>query len=198
MPRFDRPDPLRWLVAEWQWPKSAVFAAAFLLALLPMVWSEGGFAAALVYLQLPVYMLHQLEEHGHDRFRRFINERLAGGREALTPGLTFAINLLGVWALMLVSFALAYYVDPALGLIAVCLTGVNAVVHLAGAVVGREYNPGLLTAALLFVPLTVVSVAELSSSYELDAGVWALALGVAVAGHLAIGAAVGLRLRTLG
>jgi hypothetical protein len=198
LPTFDRPDPLRWLVAEWQWPKAAAFAAAFLLALLPIVWSELGFAAALVYLQLPVYMLHQLEEHGHDRFRLFVNENLAGGREALTPGLTFAINMLAVWVLMLVSFLLAYYVDPALGLIAVCVTGVNAVVHLVGAVVRRGYNPGLLTAAFLFVPLTVVSVAELSSSYELDGGVWALALGIAIAGHLAIVAVVGLRLRKLG
>ncbi len=197
MPGFDRPDPMRWLVAEWQWPKAAVFAACFLLALVPIVWSELGFAAALIFVQLPAYMLHQLEEHGHDRFRRYVNENMAGGREALTPGATFAINLLAVWVLMLVSFLLAYYVDPALGLIAVCLTGVNAIVHMLGAAVRREYNPGLITALFVFVPLTVLAVVEVVDAYEPDAADWLLALGVAVAGHAAIVAILATRLARL-
>jgi hypothetical protein len=198
VPRFDRPDPLRWLVAEWQWPKAAAFAAVFLLALLPIVWTELGLAAALIYAQLPVYMLHQLEEHGHDRFRRFVNERMAGGREALTPGLTFAINMGLVWALFGAVFLLAYYVDPALGLIAVCTTGVNALVHLLAGAARREYNPGLITALALFVPLTSLSVIEVADAYDPDAADWALAIGVAVGGHLAIVGAIGVRLRRLG
>jgi hypothetical protein len=34
-----------WLVDEWQWPYATAFAALFLLALVPIVWSEGGVAA---------------------------------------------------------------------------------------------------------------------------------------------------------
>lgn len=197
MPTFDRPDPLRWLVGEWQWPKAGAFAAVFLLALAPMVWSEMGAAAGLVFLQLPAYMLHQLEEHGHDRFRTYVNDELAGGREALTPGGTFAINLFAVWVLFLVSFALAAWVDPALGLIAVCTTGVNAVVHVLAAVARRGYNPGLLTAVTVFVPLTVISLIEVASAYEPPGWAWAVGIGVAVAGHLAIVAAIGSRVARL-
>jgi hypothetical protein len=108
-----------WLVDEWQWPYAAAFAACFLLCLVPIVWSEGGAAAMLIYVQLPVYMLHQLEEHAGDRFRLYVNERLAGDRAALGRGATFAINLLGVWVLALASILLAYYVDPGLGLIGI-------------------------------------------------------------------------------
>lgn len=31
--------------------------------------------AALIFVQLPVYMLHQLEERGDDPFRRFVNAK---------------------------------------------------------------------------------------------------------------------------
>jgi hypothetical protein len=183
----------RWLIGEWQWPYAAAFAACFLLALVPVVWSEGGIAATLIYVQLPIYMLHQLEEHHDDAFRRYVNDRLAGGREALTRGATFAINLLGVWVLDLAAILLAYYVDPGLGLIAVYLAGVNAVVHLLVAATRREYNPGLATAVALFVPLTIWATLEINARYEVSTGTNLLALGVALLGHLLI--VVTLRVR---
>jgi len=187
-----------WLVDDWQWPYAAVFAACFLLCLVPIVWSEGGAAAMLIYIQLPVYMLHQLEEHAGDRFRHYVNDRLAEGRAALGRGATFAINLLGVWVLVLASILLAYYVDPGLGLIGVYLTGVNAVVHLLVAAARREYNPGLATAAAIFAPLTVWSAIEINDRYDVSTGTNLLALGIALLGHVAIVAVIGLHLRKSG
>ena len=186
---------LGWLVSDWQWPYAGAFAATFLLAFVPIVWSAAGVAGALVFVQLPAYMLHQLEEHGGDRFRRFVNARIGGGRELLGPGLTFGINLVGVWVLFIAAFLLAYYVDPGLGLIAVYTTGVNAVVHLLAAAAARGYNPGLTTAAALFVPLTVWAGLEVGSTYDVSIGLQMLALGVAIGGHLAIIATVVLRVR---
>jgi hypothetical protein len=170
-------------------------AASFLLAFLPIVWSAAGVAGALIYAQLPAYMLHQLEEHRDDRFRGFVSARIGGGRELLSPGLTFGINLFAVWVLFIAAFLLAYYVDPGLGLIAVYTTGLNAVVHLLAAAAGRGYNPGLITAAVLFVPLTVWAGLEVGSSYDVSGAVQLLALGVAIGGHLAIITIVAFRLR---
>ncbi len=187
-----------WLVDEWQWPYAATFAACFLLCLVPVVWSEGGVAAMLIFIQLPVYMLHQLEEHAGDRFRLYVNDRLAAGRAALGRGLTFAINLLGVWVLILASILLAYYVDPGLGLIGVYLTGVNAVVHILVALGRREYNPGLITAVAVFVPLTVWSAIEINDRYDVPTGTNLLAVGIAVLGHVAIVTVIGLHLRKSG
>lgn len=172
------------MVARWQWPKAAAFTACFLLALLPIVWSSEGLAAMLIYVQLPIYMIHQLEEHHGDRFRLYINQRL--GAEALTRPATFAINLFGVWVLMLASFLLAYYVDPALGLIAVYLTAVNAAVHLAGAAATRAYNPGLATAIALFLPLSIWAIIEVNHHYNVPDTIQALAILIAIASHLAI------------
>lgn len=178
-----RPDPLDWMVGEWQWPYAGTLVACFLLALLPIVWSEAGLAAMLIYAQLPAYLLHQLEEHYHDRFRRYANRLLGDG---IGRGAIFAVNLLAVWLLILLAFYLAYYVNPAWGLVAVYLTGVNALTHVAVALRRREYNPGLLTALLLFVPLSVWGAIEVSSAYPVSGAVRLAAIGVAVVGHLAI------------
>jgi hypothetical protein len=178
--------PLCWLVDEWQWPYATAFAACFLLAFVPVVWSAAGLAAMLIYLQLPIYMVHQLEEHGDDRFRRYVNAQLAGGREALTRPATFAINLLAVWAVMVAAFLLAYYVNPGLGLVAVYLTAANALVHVGVAIGRRAYNPGLGTALGLFVPLSAWAAIEVNETYAVSTGIQLLAIAVAVLGHLTI------------
>lgn len=185
--------PLRWLVGDWQWPYGAAFAACFLLALAPFVWSGEGLAAALIFVQLPLYMLHQLEEHRGDRFRRFANERLGG--EALTPMLTFAINLVAVWGVMAVALYLAFYVDPALGLIAVYLTLANALLHVLPALAMRSYNPGLWTALGLFGPFGLWAAIEINAAYEVSPAAQASAISVAILGHVAVVATVAARLR---
>lgn len=177
------PDPYGWLVGGWQWPYAAAFAACFLLALLPIAWSELGVAAMLVYAQLPAYLLHQLEEHRGDCFRVYVNRLLGGG---VGRGPIFAVNLLAVWALILAAFYLAYYVNPAWGLVAVYLTGFNALTHVAVALRRREYNPGLATALALFGPLSVWGAIEVNSAYAVSTAVQLGAIGVAIGGHLAI------------
>jgi hypothetical protein len=183
------------MVKRWQWPEAAAFAACFLLALLPIVWSAGGLAAMLIYVQLPIYMVHQLEEHHGDRFRIYINERLRA--EVLTRPATFAINLLGVWVAMLASFLLAYYVDPAWGLIAVYVTAVNALVHLAATAATRSYNPGLGTAVALFLPFSIWGIVAVNDHYHVPGSIQLAAIAIAVVSHLAIIAYVMRRRRQL-
>jgi hypothetical protein len=172
-----------WLLRQWQY---AGFLTAILLLLLLPLWAfETGIVLALVYLQLPLYMLHQLEEHAGDRFRRFVNDRMAGGRDALTPMATLVINVVGVWLLDLISLYLAFFVSPGFGLIAVYLAVVNAVVHLVAAIILRAYNPGLWTAILLFLPLGACSLYVLTSAGA-GLGEHVLGLIVAVAIHVMI------------
>ncbi len=185
----------RWLVRDWQWPAAALFTAIVLFALLPVFASLSGIALALVFVQLPIYMLHQWEEHAGDRFRQFINRTIGGGREALTPAATFWINSLGVWAVDLAALYLAWAVVPAAGLMAGYLALVNAVLHIGPAVARREYNPGLGTAVLLFLPVGGWGVVRVGSG----AGMLAHAIGLAVAVgvHVVIVAYVAQRLARL-
>ena len=48
----------RWLIEDWQWPYAGAVTAGFLLVLFPLLWSAAGLALALVFLQLPVYLIH--------------------------------------------------------------------------------------------------------------------------------------------
>lgn len=93
---------LNWLVVKWQWPYAALFAAGFLAILAPLVFRYAGIPLGLVYLQLPIYMLHQYEEHDCDRFRLWVNNMIGHGRDVLTPIATFSINSLLVWLLDIV------------------------------------------------------------------------------------------------
>lgn len=185
----------RWLVRDWQWPAASLFAAVFLLALLPLFAGSAGAALALVFVQLPIYLLHQWEEHTGDRFRRYVNRALGGGRELLPPGLTFSINCLGVWAVDLAALYLAWAVAPAAGLVAGYLALVNAVVHITQAVARREYNPGLVTAVVLFLPVGGWCVCAVGTG----ASPWAhgVALGLAVGGHAVTFAGLAARLARL-
>jgi hypothetical protein len=174
-----------WLIARWQWPAAALFAAAFLITLIPFVASFAGLALTLVYAQLPAYMLHQFEEHHDDCFCTYVNKLLAGGRTALAPGAAFVINSVFVRGVDFVALYLARFVSLGLGLIAVDLALVNATAHLAMAAARREYNPGVWTSAGIFVPLGAATYAVLRQAGA-TVTEQLIALGVALAIHAGI------------
>ena len=143
---------LEWLVGRWQWPAAALFTAIALTLLLPVWYADAGVVTIAVVLQLPLYMFHQYEEHHGNRFVVYFNRVMGGGYDVLTPMSAFAINSVGVWGVIFVSILLCRFVSPGYGTIATDLCLVNALTHAQLAVRRREYNPGLWTALLLFVP----------------------------------------------
>jgi hypothetical protein len=181
-----------WLVDDWHWPAAALFAACALLALFPLLAGAAGLPVAVVFLQLPLYMLHQWEEHAGDRFRQYVNRVIGGGREVLTPAATFWINALGVWGVDLAALYAAWLAGPAAGLAAGYLAVVNALLHLGPAIRRREYNPGLITALVLLLPGGIWCVVAAGGSAGWPAH--AAGLAVAVGLHLAIVAHVVRRL----
>jgi hypothetical protein len=187
---------MQWLVGEWQWPSAALFAAGLLFAVTPAFGAYAGWTMALILLQLPLYMVHQFEEHYHDRFRLYLNKNVAHC-DALTPAGAFWINSLGVWGIDLAMLYIAMFVSPALALAAFYLPIVNALTHIREAVARREYNPGLYTSLCLFLPIGIVSLWRVSSD---TAATWhdqVLGLSIAIAIHLAIIIYVVARVRKL-
>jgi len=174
---------LNWLVVKWQWPYASLFTAGFLALLAPIVFHFAGIPIGLIFLQLPIYMLHQYEEHDRDRFRLWVNNMIGGGRDVLTPIATFWINSLLVWGLDLVALYLACFVDLKLGLIAIYLPMLNAFGHIIPAIIKRQYNPGLLTSVTVFLPIGIFSTYIVSRAANCDIQAHLLALGVAIAVH---------------
>lgn len=186
-----------WLVGDWQWPYAALFTGCSLVILAPLWFHFAGGPLAWVYLQLPIYMVHQCEEHTGDRFRLYTNRVVAGGREALTPDATFWINALGVWLVDGVALYLASCVDLALGLMAIYLPLLNSLGHIGQAVARREYNPGLWTSLGLFLPAGAVSLYAVSAASGANWKMHGLGFGVALAVHAAILVHVARRLARL-
>jgi hypothetical protein len=138
-----------------RWVTATLWIAILLLFLLPgLHWS---WFLALIYLHTPIYMLHQVEEHTGDRFRRFVNQHVFGGLEGLTPAAVLWINIPGVWGVTSLSLYLAVFVGAGWGLIADWLVVVNGAIHIVAAIAQRSYNPGLWTAIFLFLPLSCVT-----------------------------------------
>ena len=168
------------------WVYGGFLAALMLLLLTPVLASGWSLALLLIWLQLPVYMLHQYEEHDGDRFRRFVNATISGGKEVLSRLDVFVINIGGVWGVDAAAFLLAARVDLGLGLVAVYLSLVNAFGHCAQALALRRYNPGLATAIGLFIPLGLVTLRVLAGHPEVTRTDHILGLAVALLIHAAI------------
>ncbi|MEM8958158.1 MAG: HXXEE domain-containing protein [Pseudomonadota bacterium] len=150
------------LAANWVY--GGVLAAVILLALTPLLADGRGWVFLLTWLCLPVYMIHQYEEHDDDRFRSFVNDMVPAGRAGLTIGDVFFVNFVGVWVLLAATLWLTVRLDPGWATLALYLVGINALVHVGQAAGRRDYNPGLATSVALFLPLALALAAVVPAS----------------------------------
>jgi len=166
------------------WPFFALAVGVAMLAVLliarrpaggPSRWRD---PAWLVCLVLPVYMIHQFEEHGVDLLGRryqFIVEmcRVLGHPDlASCPAdreFIFAVNVGAVWIAGLTAIVWRHR-NPMVGACAYGIILVNGFLHVVpGGLVRWTYNPGLLTSAVLFLPLSAYALWALRRADLLDA-----------------------------
>lgn len=151
------------------WPYAGLLAAVLLLAIQwrERVSSATGLESALrdpafvLSLLWPMYLVHQFEEHGVDLLGRrfaFLGDICATVGEpdvARCPAdaaFIFVVNVVAC-PMAFVMPLVWRRTRPLLAAFGWSVPLVNAVAHVGTAVVHRAYNPGLLTAAILFVPL---------------------------------------------
>lgn len=180
------------------WVAGSLFMAFALLLLLPAGIPGAGGAVLLVYLASPIYMLHQVEEHLGDRFRRYVNQVVFGGVEALSTSAVLVVNLPGVWGINLAALYAAHFAGAGWGLVAGYMILINGISHVAMALHLRGYNPGLVTAALVFIPFGFASVVLIAGTAFQHVLGCAIALGVHAAIALHIRHRAGLARRQLG
>jgi len=179
------------------WVYGGALAGVLLLGLLPAVDQGWPVVLVLVYLQMPIYMLHQLEEHDADRFQHVVNEMIGRGRDVLPHEAIFVINI-GVWGLNLISFALAAHAGIGWGLLGAYAMAVNALAHIGQAVRLRHYNPGLVTAIVLFLPVGAGGIWAIAATGEATILQHSIGLAVAVLIHAGIVAYVLNNARRMG
>jgi hypothetical protein len=156
------------------------------LVSLPVFSARGNLPLVLLYTLLPVYMIHQYEEHAHGRFVEFFNETVGRGREVLTRMSAFWINILEVWVVFIVSFYLARYVALGFAFVPVWLTLLNGLTHVVASLSLRRYNPGLYTSLALFFPWGLFLFAYFVGVVAYDLLFNVVGLLTAVVGHALI------------
>jgi len=174
----------QWLNRNWV--AAALCMAILLVLLTPILAQQWPTAWLLIFAMLPVYMFHQVEEHTGDRFRLFVNQHVFHGVGALSPLAVLWINLPGVSGLGLFSIYAASFLSIGWGLSIVYLVLVNAVAHLVAAILWREYNPGLWTALVLFVPIGTLALLQVAKLPGVGPIHHAAGITVAIGIHAAI------------
>ena len=179
------------------WVYGGTLAGVLLLLLTPTLARGWSAALTATFLLLPIYMLHQYEEHENDRFRLAINQLVAGGKEVLTPGAVFLINVPGVWGVVGASWVFAARFGVGWSLVAVYLVLVNALGHIAQAIKFRAYNPGVATASAVFLPFGLYTWWQVYQAGGGTFGYQLIGLGTALAIHAAILVLVYQRRKTI-
>ena len=167
------------------WVYGGFLAGLLLLALTPVLAWDWPIALTCIFLAMPVYMLHQFEEHDDDRFHREVTRLIGKGRDVLPSPAIFVINVPLVWGLNAISFALGAQ-DLGWGLIALYTMVANVFVHVMPALITRRYNPGLATALIFFLPLGLFGTWQIMASTSVTALQHGVALALAIGAHLAI------------
>ena len=113
--------------------------------------SETNTVSRLLLLAPIIFVCHFLEES--PRFVQWFNEHVARG---ITSDLFWSVNLSAL-AITLFMVAIQWFSRSAFSLILTIgwfsfLMLANAIFHITGGVVDRQYVPGLVTAILLYLP----------------------------------------------
>lgn len=142
------------------WPYVGLVICVF-VTIIAFYESRGGrYVRLMAKLALPAYTLHQFEEHGIDILgqkyafqKHFCN--VFGYAPTSCPCddlFILAVNVGAVWIFCGICFI--FWSKSRLLAASYGVILVNAAIHIAWAVAQRAYNPGLLTAVTLFVPLS--------------------------------------------
>ena len=154
------------------WMKIGTYAVPFLLLMFfssRTNQTNSGFSdiKLIAVLLLVAYIIHQFEEHwidllGHQyAFYGDVNQLLltvlGAPSEAirpLTPEAIFVINTSLVWLVGAIAiWRTPKHVFPTLAMAGITL--INGMSHIVMGIAQQSYNPGLLTAVVIFLPLAI-------------------------------------------
>lgn len=145
---------LSWLYKNWAYTN--ILIALYSAIILCSSHAQLPYFTFLIWMQFPVYLLHQFEEHAYPGgFQETINTQIFKVYNAnvpLNPARVFWINSIIIWLMFPFFAVLGQTVNLQYGLFLPCLGLFNATTHIMEAIVKRNYNPGLLVSVFLNYP----------------------------------------------
>ncbi|MGR3291037.1 MAG: HXXEE domain-containing protein [Paracoccaceae bacterium] len=150
---------IKWL--EKNWPNTTVFLAIYVTVLLVLFLFESNFALFLIWIQTPVYFLHQFEEYVFPGgFKKFFNTSVLGSDDPdfpMTDAFSMWINVPLIFIAFPVSAILAGQMDISISIWTAYFSIVNALSHLGMFAIHR-YNPGFVVSLLVNIPVGLYTV----------------------------------------
>ncbi len=148
-----------WLADHW--PKATLFLAIYTFVFLYLYLYEDNFLLFLIWLQTPVYWLHQFEEYIYPGgFAQFFNRNLLGSSRddwPVTKMFSLWINIPIIFIAFPLSAILAGIYGLGLGIWTAYFSIVNALSHI-GMFLRFGYNPGFVVSLLLNIPIGIYTV----------------------------------------
>ena len=174
-----------WLYKNWA--KLCLVLSVIVTIIIFLVVKTDNILLFLIWIQIPIYLLHQFEEHAWPGgFKKYVNSNIFQVKNAeypLSDVNVFWINIPVIWVLMPI-FAALSYLNLFFGLWIPYFAVLNSLTHVIAAIVKREYNPGLLVSLLLGIPVAVYALWLFYALISVPLIVTVISILVAVLMHL--------------
>ena len=175
-----------WLYKNWS--KLSVGVAVVLTLLIFTFIKPVNILLFLIWIQIPIYLLHQFEEHSRNGFKNYVNKKVfnvVDGDYPLNDRNIFWINIPIIWILMPLS-ALLSYINPLIGLWIPFFGVINSLSHVIFSIVNKQYNPGILVSLILGIPVVTYALMILYSNLMISYFVTGLSVGFAIILHMIV------------
>ena len=175
-----------WLYKNWS--KLSVGVAVVLTLLIFTFIKPVNILLFLIWIQIPIYLLHQFEEHSRNGFKNYVNKKVfnvVDGDYPLNDRNIFWINIPIIWILMPLS-ALLSYINPLIGLWIPFFGVINSLSHVIFSIVNKQYNPGILVSLILGIPVGTYALMILYSNLMISYFVTGLSVGFAIILHMIV------------
>jgi len=181
---------------SWPYYALTVGLTIIIFSLIIVVNNHSMKAFLLFWLPMPIYTLHQYEEHAVDlygqeyAFHTCFCQTLGFNILDKCPGspwFIFCVNVCTLWIAAIIagltqsSILLASFVG---------IIFVNAMVHIGYTLHFHKYNPGLLTALIIFIPVVIFYFIYLKKQYKLGLSVLQLSAITGILIHVVFVASV--------
>jgi len=178
---------MNWIKENW--PKATLFLAVYTTIPLVLFPMKQNFPLFLIWIQMPVYFLHQFEEYIlPGGFLAFFNTKMLGSpREdfPLDTDASFLINVPIIFIAFLVSSVISTRFALCFGLWTAYFSIINALSHVVMFFKFR-YNPGFAVSLIVNIPVGVFTVYYFASRQLASTGVQITAFLIGLAVQAAI------------
>lgn len=177
-----------WIIEHW--PKATPFLAAYTTLFLGLFVYPRDPNIFWIWLQIPVYWMHQFEKHlCPGGIEAFVNVRVLGSSEGdwpLTPERIFWASVPLPWISFPLSAILADKYGAEFGLWMAYYSVFEGVAQVLASYAWWTVSPGLISSLLLTLPIGAVTIRTFHAAAPLSTHLHIIALEVAIMCHGAV------------